>query len=84
MMGALNAWRRRKDEARREESAENTVVITQAQGANVILDATIRTLNDHLDRAQKREETWRVRAEQAEAALDACQMELRDCRDRRA
>lgn len=73
-MGAINAWRKRRDEARRMEAEEDSIVITQAQGANLILDATVKMLNTQLDRerlradkAEERVEVLEARAERAEA-----------------
>jgi uncharacterized transporter YbjL len=63
LMGAVTAWRKRGDDARKMESEEDSIIITQAQGANLILDASIKVLNTQLDRE-------RLRAEHAESRLE--------------
>lgn len=82
-MGAITAWRRRRDEARRMEAEEDSIVITQAQGANLILDGTIKMLNTQLDRerarADKAEERARLtedRVERLEAEADTAKRAL--------
>lgn len=78
LMGALTAWRKRQDESKRQDVEEDSITITQAQGANLILDATVKALNAQLDRETTRADRERRRAEQAERNLDACQRKLRD------
>jgi predicted RNase H-like nuclease (RuvC/YqgF family) len=84
VMGAYTAIRKRRSEQRQADDAEELVIITQAQGANLIMDATVKALNTQLDREVERADRWRRRVEELDAELDACRRELRDSKRRRA
>ena len=83
--GVYNAWRKRRDEEEAEAAAEDTVTITQAQGANLILDATVKALNTQVDRYAAEADRERARRIQAEDEASRLRRELQDClRDRGA
>jgi hypothetical protein len=73
LIGAITAWRKRKDEAHKMETEEDSITITQAQGANLILDATVKALDKQLEREAARADREGARAERAETRLRAAQ-----------
>lgn len=66
VLGSITVYRKRKDDARKMETEEDSITITQAQGANLVLDATVKALNTQLDRESLRADRERGRAEKAE------------------
>lgn len=83
VLGAWTSWKRRRDDKDRAEAEEGTVMITQTQGANLVLDATVKALNTQVDREMARADRERERAERAERDLDEVRRKLRDCEGRR-
>jgi hypothetical protein len=82
-VGAYATWVKRHDEQtqRELEAEDGTVVIRQAQGANTILDATVRALNGQLERYAAEVDRERALRERAEAETWRLTQELRRCRE---
>lgn len=73
LIASITAWRKRQDDARKMENEEDSITITQAQGANLILDATVKALNLQLEREAARADREGARAERAEERLRSAQ-----------
>jgi predicted RNase H-like nuclease (RuvC/YqgF family) len=77
MLGAVNALRARRDERRRQAAQDETITITQAQGANLRLDATVKALNTQLDRERARADEAEARTEKLERENNRLRREVR-------
>lgn len=83
-VGALTAWRKRQDEARKMDSEEDSITITQAQGANLVLDATVKALSAQLDRESARADRESARADRVGKRLRAIDQQLETVQARAA